>query len=396
MQSPGFRVVLIQGFIVQDQKQQNLQQHLSVNQESGQQGALHEAFVELQTRQLRMEQVRRVAVEREGTFHIEVHEAGKQRFFVFEANELIEIEAETDPKIPFASKLQEAGFSDDYSIISYRPKRRIVLETVDPQKGNIIKAYKKRIAALAAEKHAIALSACQSGGFDVPELLQVGVGDDYLCMVKRTGQAPDITTDAVSTWATIAACLRHFQEAPVSRALQVFDIAQELAVLDDRARRLRLCMPVLPRHWQEGRERLQELASILPPAVNGLAHRDLHDRQFIVSGKTITLLDFDLLCIADVALDAANLLAHMKLRTMQGNQGSGVSGLSDCSEVFLQALGRQDEAGFEQRLLFYQASTFFRLALLYALRPRWTHLTEPLIAEANNCINKFSDSRVSS
>ena len=135
----------------------------------------------------------------------------------------------------------------------------------------------------------------------------------------------------------------------------------------------------------------------MPPAIHGLAHRDLHDRQFIVSGsKTISLLDFDLVCVADVALDAANLLAHMKLRTLQRNLADSDTALRDCSESFLQGLARQHETGFELRLLFYQASTYLRLALLYAIRPRWMHLTAPLIVAADNCIDRLNTSRVGS
>ena len=359
-------------------------------QEVARQRTYHAALAQLAGLKLDLKQVRRVAVERNGVLHIEVHEAGKRRYFVFELNELRELHAGTDLKIPFIAKLP--GF-DDQAIISYRPGRRIVL---GPASGNIVKAYKKRRAVQAAVNHAIARSACEQGGYDVPRLLQVETDNDYLCMSRLVGQTPEIAAGATAVWAVIGSRLRRFQRFSGTDGLDEFSHVEELAVLNERARRFLLCMPVLPGHWLDGLKCLEDLAAILPSAVKGLAHRDLHDRQFIVTDETVGLLDFDLICVADVALDAANLLTHMRLRTLQGSQGTENSALPACSEAFLTGLGRQDEAGFPQRLLFYQASTYFRLALLYALRPRWAHLTDILIDEGRNCINVFNQSRARS
>ena len=351
------------------------------------------AFAKLQDRRLSLEQVRRVAVERQGAIHIEVHDAGRQRFFVFETNELRELQPADDPKIPLVSELHPDGFAADHVIISYRPGRRIVLGPASGSDGNIIKAYKKRRAVQAAERYAVALSACEQGGFDVPELLQYEPGMDCLVMAKRLGQAPAIAADAATVWMGIGTCLRRFQQSRVTDGLQEFSYRDELDVLDERARRFLLCLPTLPVRWQPGRERLEQAAADLPPAAKGLAHRDLHDGQFIVAGSTVSLLDFDLICIAGVALDAGNLLAHMKLRALQQRQENGGSAVSVCSKAFLDGLGRQDEPGFERQLLFYQATTFYRLALLYALRPRWTHLTDTLIDEGKRCIDAINGLR---
>ena len=371
--------------------EQNFSELNSGQQDSGHHNLLQIAFAKLQDRQLALEQVRRVAVERQGAIHIEVHEEGTQRFFVYEVNELRELQPESDPKIPLVSELHQGGFAADHVIISYRPGRRIVLGPADGEHGNIIKAYKKRRAAQAAERYAVALSACEQGGFDVPELLQFESGMDCLVMAKRLGQTPGIAADAAAAWMDIGTCLRRFQQSRLTDGLEEFSHRDELDVLDERARRLLLCMPTLPARWQPGRERLETAAADLPPAVNGLAHRDLHDGQFIVDGKTISLLDFDLICIADTALDAGNLLAHMKLRALQQRQKTGRSAVSVCSKAFLDGLDRQGEPDFEHRLLFYQATTFFRLALLYALRPRWAHLTNTLIDEGNRCIDAVNE-----
>jgi len=362
----------------------------NIEQKSGQPSVLRQALAKLQGLQLDNEQVKRVAVGRQGVLHIEVHEADAQRFFVYEANGLRELQPENDPKIPLLAKLREDDFAAEHTLISYRPGRRIVLGPVRGRHDTIVKGYRKHQAALPAEKYTCAASACQQGGFDVPELLQYQPDRDCLVIAKRAGLSPGFAADAVGSWSLIGSCLRRFQQFETPDGLQAFNIQDELAVLDERARRFKLVMPALPRHWQRDRGQLEQVAVNLPPVVKGLAHRDLHDGQFIIAGQRISLLDFDLLCCADVALDAGNLLAHMQLREFQGQQKNASAA---CSKAFLTGMGRQNQQGFERRLLFYQASTFYRLALLYALRPRWAHLTGVLIAAGKRCIDALNETR---
>ena len=72
-----------------------------------QQNSLHLALAKLQDQELTREQVRRVAVERSGVLHIEVHEAGSQRFFVYEASELQELWPHIDSRITLAFHLAD-------------------------------------------------------------------------------------------------------------------------------------------------------------------------------------------------------------------------------------------------------------------------------------------------
>ena len=358
-----------------------------------QSNSLDSALLKLAAINLPAEQVRRVAVASQGTLHIEIEEGEKQRFFVFEENEISELLVENDSKIPLLSKLRKPDSVTGNAIISYRPGRRIVLGSINATNEIITKAYKKHKSQQAAKSYAIAQAACEQGGFDIPELLRYETQTDSLVMVKRIGKAPVIASDTISTWALIGTCLQQFHTSHGTHDLEEFSARDELLVLDERARRFLLCMPSLPKAWQAGREQLETALTYLPPAILGLTHRDLHDGQFIVAGDTISLLDFDLICHADLALDAGNLLAHMKLRTMQGQQQGAHSAFKDCSKAFLFGLGRQQESGFEHRLYFYQASTFYRLALLYALRPRWSHLTDSLIVEGKRCIDSFNQHR---
>ena len=108
-----------------------------------QQNTLHAALAKLQSRGLDQRQVRRVAVERKGALHIEVHEATQQRFFTYQSNELTELQPVNDLKIPLIAKLHEYDFEAQHTIISYRPGRRIVLGPRSGEFGDIVKGYKK-------------------------------------------------------------------------------------------------------------------------------------------------------------------------------------------------------------------------------------------------------------
>ena len=349
--------------------------------------SLQLALAALQDCNLTESNLKRVAVERDGTLHMEADGSGLPRWFRCKGSTLQELWPHDDKKIPLLAR----GFVNDSAlgqvVVSYRPGRRIVLGLTDSGGERIVKGYKRQQCQQAAAFHTIALSACQGGGFKVPRLVEYAEDADYLVMAKHAGSSPAITTESKQIWARIGAYLRQFQLSRVDEALPTFSGRDELAVLDERARRFLLCAPRLPANWQRGRDLLESLMHDLPAASFGLAHRDLHDGQFLVDGEVISLLDFDLLCKADLALDAGNLLAHLVLRQLQAADKCGASAASVCSDAFLEGLARWQEPGFNQRLRYYQATSFYRLALLYALRPRWAHLTETLISRGSQCIN---------
>ena len=111
-----------------------------------------------------------------------------------------------------------------------------------------------------------------------------------------------------------------------------------------------------------------------------MAHRDLHDGQWLMSGDRPCLLDFDLLCRAEPELDPANFLAHLELRRMQHPTVISERDVAACGEAFLDGFGCGYASDRRARLAFYQAATFARLALVYQLRPRWSKLVDDLIA----------------
>jgi len=103
-----------------------------------------------------------------------------------------------------------------------------------------------------------------------------------------------------------------------------------------------------------------------PAAPSTYLHRDLHDRQLLVTASgEVGMLDFDLASIGEPALDLANLLVHLELRAVQGH----------CSWERARTCGRAILDGYDPdprvtlRLAGYSVTTRLRLAAVYSFRP---------------------------
>ena len=116
----------------------------------------------------------------------------------------------------------------------------------------------------------------------------------------------------------------------------------------DELRILRGCLPTVARletRWAERIERLLDacgrLGAATPdPILRGI-HRDFYADQVIVDGPRLYLLDFDLYCEGDPALDVGNFLGHVteqSLRT-QGCPGALVEVERGMEERFVELSG---------------------------------------------------------
>jgi aminoglycoside phosphotransferase (APT) family kinase protein len=170
-------------------------------------------------------------------------------------------------------------------------------------------------------------------------------------------------------------------------ALSGFRRRDELNVIDERARRMRLLGFAIPVGWQELRQRLEALCEEIPGIPLVPAHRDLHDGQLMRSSRGLGLLDFDLLCMAEPELDPGNFLAHLSLRQLQMPHRISDQSVQNCGRKFLDGLDAYHREAFWSRLRFYQASTFCRLQLVYALRPRWVSITPALGRLGHRCLD---------
>ena len=126
--------------------------------------------------------------------------------------------------------------------------------------------------------------------------------------------------------------------------------------------------------------RLRDLAPTPNPNAGFCTiHRDFYDKQLIVDGERVALLDFDNLATGDRAQDYGNFLAHCRLRQLQEPHNS--QNINNGAMQFAAAVDNIDET-FGRRVAWWQAATLLRLGIIYLLRPRWRHIFEPLTEAA--------------
>ena len=322
----------------------------------------------------------RADVDKHGRLVLQV---GDDRWFRYDG-ELVELDPHRDRRVPLARMARAAG-----TIVSYRPERRIVVRCDSPQGSGCTYAKGLRAGrgAQAAERHRAGARAARSAGFEAPELIDVDAGSSVLRLSELAGMPLRITDPG--TFERLGQRLREFQEQDSTSELDVFDPPEVRRELERWASKVRTATGTLPTGWEAAHALwLDSVAPERSPRV--LAHRDLHDGQFVQTSAGLGLLDFDGLARADPALDLANLDAHLYLRGLQRWLGATSESALRASSALLAGHGCQAEADFTQRLHFYRTATFLRLALLYALRPRWSELVPDLVRLASPALRRTS------
>lgn len=317
---------------------------------------------------------------------------GGNRWFQVDDVACQELLAEDDGELPLARELPRLRRTGQLTICSWRPGRRIVLR-VDREGGSVIlKGYRRRRSAAAARRHAIAaeaLARIAAGGaaLAAPEIL---LHDEQLaCLQMRCEVGTPLLGDeaARSRFELIGSSLRALQDQLPAQGLEVHGAPEELAALDRVADRASAVDAGPGAAWRQARERLRDELTLARELEPRLVHRDLHDGQFLVTHAGLLLLDFDLLALGDTALDAANLLAHLRLRSLQGLAGAARPVVAEAGRALLDGLDHDQEPDFAGRLRWYQAATFLRLALVHGLRPVDRALAGPLTCMATRCLD---------
>lgn len=332
--------------------------------------------------------VERVDVEADGAFSFTLAGPSGTRWFRYADGALREVAPAEDPRVPLARRMTSVP-EGSCAVLAYRPRRRIVVETGDSGRGPVSKGYRRRRSAAAARAHLQAETASSRDSFRVARLIDHRSEDESLRFERLEGERIRCLRSHAARFFAIGAALRGFQDAGAGDAVGGFGSREELAVVDRWASRVIAATGALSEEWGRERHRLEELLPRLPAPRRGLAHRDLHDGQLLETNEGPALLDFDLLCNADVALDPANLLVHLGLRALQEQDGADEDAATHCGEALLDGLDRTAEPGFWERLRFYQATTALRLSLVYRLRPRWVSLAPLLIALAGRCLDEL-------
>lgn len=294
---------------------------------------------------------------------------------------------ENDRKLPLAQRLPQLKSGADVQVLAYRPGKRVVLQLTDERGERILKGYRELRLAAAVQRHVWAAKALVQAPVAAVDVVDVWEQASALEFTVAPGGSLDVSGKNGSSFRHIGMSLRQLQEARPFDNAPRHDAHHELDVLDGLAGAMGRAGIPRPADFDTLRAALPLTTGLLTAPLSP-AHRDLHDGQFVADGQTLTLLDFDLACLADNALDAANLMAHLRLRELQGLSGADQTSFERCGQALLNGLGRSDQADFSGRLRFYQATTFLRLSLIYGLRPPWAHLSPELIDMARRCLHE--------
>lgn len=345
--------------------------------------------------------VQRVDISRKGELTAQVAIGGQQQWLLLDPGfaddgsadsgrpgEIHQLNASNDRKIPLARQLSAVESVPGMTVLSYLPRRRLVILDSRGSQTRVLKGYRKGKGRRTADNYALAANGSIPDRFFVPAPSGYNSAHEYISMPFVNGTPFQLSADRSEDFEDLGRGIRNIQalDCP-GDALAEFNRQDELEVIDERARRMRLVGCAMPTGWSELRHRIGMVASKVSAGGLAPAHRDLHDGQLIRSSRGIALLDFDLFCRAEPELDAANFLVHLALRQMQMPHRISDQCIQLSGKKFLDGLRAYERTGFWERLRLYQATSFCRLQLVYSLRPRWTAIVEPLGRLGHRCLD---------
>ena len=273
-----------------------------------------------------------------------------------------------DPQLPALAK----AISGQAELVVHRAGKRAVVRAEDhylkilrPGRGGALVSQAQRGSHLASE-----------AGLAAPVMLR-GTADGFASSILAGKSVHELGwTASESTWREVwrrwCEAWQSWQASKPLSGARCHDGAAEADVL---------------RGWARKAERHRVLTldeRVLDRAAGDLAqgwtqpfvpaHRDLHDKQLIDDGHRLGVLDLDTVGMAEPALDLANLAVHARLRVLQ--RCWAVERADVVVGAVNEVVGTLDVD--PRRLRAYIASTWLRLACVYAFRPRWNVLAHAL------------------
>lgn len=237
------------------------------------------------------------------------------------------------------------------------------------------------------------LSALRASGFDgvgdgiaVPEPLGV-IGAFRMWLQREAPGRPATETvgeaGAERVARRVAEAAHKVHTAGVS-TWRRHDAADELRILRDCLAQVATAKPQLARRLDRLIDSCSRAAGSLAGAPTRGIHRDFYSDQVLVDGHRLTLVDFDLYCIGDPALDIGNYLGHLT------EQGLRTRGAATAFEPFGRELeesfGRLAGPDVQRRVPVWAALTVARHVYLSTRFAERRHLTAPLLELAEQCL----------
>ncbi len=263
-------------------------------------------------------------------------------------------EITNDPTMPFLARtidaievqrqfernLSASGRFEDIKIknirpVRYKPKRRCLIEydiTFKNRENGLLEAMTLigKVRAKGLDLHGYeVVKALWGAGFDADS-------KDNISVPEAIGTIPDFQMWLQKKVPGVVSTQLLPRSGGIDLARRIVDLAHKLHranipshrshSLRDELNVLQNLLPKLfPKYpqWQQRLERIltasEELGAAIPkPKITGI-HRDFYPDQVLVDGNRLYLLDLDLYCQGDPALDIGNFIAHLteqSLRTL--------------------------------------------------------------------------------
>jgi len=155
-------------------------------------------------------------------------------------------------------------------------------------------------------------------------------------------------------------------------------MADEMRILHEHLPRVAETRPELGSRITRLLEACDRLGAAVPTPRQCGIHRDFYPEQVMVDGARLYLLDFDLYCQGDPALDVGNFLGHLIEISLRyfGHAQALVDREQAMEERFVELAGPSTRAAIKA----YTLLTLVRHIYLSSQFPERKALTEPLLA----------------
>ena len=270
--------------------------------------------------------------------------------------------------------------SVDVALRAHRLGKRAVLQ-LDVEGARKVRLF-ARLRTTSSDSGAIAYSRHQeiaarmadAPGIAVPRPLRYDPGLGAAFFDALPGHPPSFDPAEARTSATaIAGALGTIQARGPATA-KPYGVSDELAMLHDRIRTVRAVLPELAPLAEDALQGLENAALGRERVEFRPCHRDFHMGQILLHRGCAGVLDFDTYCLADPALDAGNMIAHLRMAALEGNRGTRIA-----EQAFRHHGPAHTSAGDVE---FWTRAALLRLGCLQAFTSHGRALAAALLREA--------------
>ncbi|NOT25985.1 MAG: aminoglycoside phosphotransferase family protein [Acidobacteria bacterium] len=215
----------------------------------------------------------------------------------------------------------------------------------------------------------------------------IGYVGDWGMLVQRAAPGETLyalqrnTQDRIEIYERTGEALAVLHTTPLDH-LPSHLVPDELAMLLTMLQKTRL-PPAELRTASEVLDWLTRTATLVPLSPAGTSHRDFYDKQVLAGPDGVWLIDFDTLAHAPHVIDVGNFIAHLRLRERQGYLTHHRA--RSAAIGFLNGYRRHRPVD-DHAVDWCVAAALLRLAGVYVVRPEWSHLSGPLLADAMECL----------